>query len=129
MIAYLDASAAVKLLVDEPESTALAEHLDALSHDVAVVSSALLETELRRVAVREDIEQAAVTDLISRVDLVEPSRSMFHEAGILPGRTLRALDALHLVTALRMEASFLLAYDGRLLDAADKMGLRTVSPA
>jgi len=94
-----------------------------------VVSSALLETELRRVAVREDIEQAAVTDLISRVDLVEPSRSMFHEAGILPGRTLRALDALHLVTALRMEASFLLAYDGRLLDAADKMGLRTVSPA
>jgi predicted nucleic acid-binding protein len=126
---YLDASAAAKLLVEEPESQALAGYLDSVSADDPIVSSALLETELRRLAVREGVSQAAVTEVIERVDLVEPNRSVFHEAGVLPGRGLRTLDALHIATAVRMGAATVVGYDVRLLEAAGSVGLRTASPS
>lgn len=129
MRVYLDTSAAAKLLVDEAESEAITVYLDGLGDEHQVVSSALLETELRRLAGRLDVEQSAVTDLLARVDLVDPPRSLFHEAGLLPGTHLRSLDALHLATALRVEADVLIAYDTRLLDAARSLGLPVDSPA
>jgi len=125
---YLDTSAAAKLLVDEAESEALAAYLDGIGGDEDLVSSALLETELRRLAVRLELDQSVVTDLLARVDLVDPPRSLFHEAGLLPGAHLRSLDALHLATALRVDADTLVAYDARLLDAARSVGLGVQSP-
>jgi len=87
---YLDTSAAAKLLVEEAESEALAAHLDGIGGEQDLVSSALLETELRRLAVRLALDQSAVSDLLARVDLVDPPRSLFHEAGLLPGPRLRS---------------------------------------
>lgn len=130
MTAYLETSAAAKLLVDEAESAALTAYLDQLTAKrVPVVSSILLETELRRLAVREDLAQAAVSDLLDRIDLAEPNRSLFYEAGILPGANLRSLDALHVATALRLEADQFVAYDARQLAAATAVGLRVLSPS
>lgn len=129
MILYLDASAAVKLLVEEAESEALATYLDETADEHELVSSALLETELRRLAVRLELDQSAVTDMLARVDLVDPPRSLFHEAGLLPGAHLRSLDALHLTTALRVDADTLVAYDARLLRAGRSVGLGVRSPA
>lgn len=128
MTSYLDASAAGKLLVDEPESDAVARHLDHVIERSDVVSSALLETELRRLAVREELSQEAVSLLLERLDIVEPSRSLFHEAGLLPGAGLRSLDALHLATALRVEADEVVTFDARMLAAAAELGLSAVSP-
>lgn len=128
MSVYLDTSAAAKLLVDEAESGALAAYLDGIGDEHDVVSSALLETELRRLAVRLELDQSAVTDLLARIDLVDPPRSLFHEAGLLPGTHLRSLDALHLTTALRVDADILVAYDARLLEAARSLGLGVHSP-
>jgi uncharacterized protein len=125
---YLDTSAAAKLLVDEAESEALATYLDGTVDDHDLMSSALLETELRRLAVRLELDQSEVSDLLARVDLVDPPRSLFHEAGLLPGTHLRSLDALHLATALRIDADTLVAYDARLLDAARSIGLGVHSP-
>ncbi len=126
---YLDTSAAAKVLVDEAESEALTAYLDDERSTTEIVSSALLETELRRLAGRLGLDQSAVSDLLTRIDLIDPSRSIFHEAGVLPGPTLRSLDALHLATALRIEADVLVAYDLRLLDAARDLGLAIDSPA
>jgi len=128
LTSYLDASAAAKLLVDEPESDAVARHLDNVIERSDVVSSALLETELRRLAVREELSQEAVSLLLERLDIVEPSRSLFHEAGLLPGAGLRSLDALHLATALRVEADEVVTFDARMLAAAAELGLSAVSP-
>lgn len=128
MRVYLDTSAAAKVLVDEAESEAITAYLDGGDREHEIVSSALLETELRRLAVRLELQQSAVTDLLARVDLVDPPRSVFHEAGVLPGAHLRSLDALHLVTALRVEADVLVAYDTRLLEAARSLGLSADSP-
>ena len=94
-----------------------------------LLSSALLETELRRLAIRLELDQSTVTDLLARVDLVDPPRSLFHEAGLLPGAHLRSLDALHLATALRADCDTFVAYDARLLDAARSIGLEVNSPS
>ncbi len=128
MTVYLDASAAAKLLVQEQESDALAHYLDGLEAERDPVSSAVLETELRRVAAREDLPQASVSEVLARVALVEPGRSLFYEAGLLPGAALRSLDALHLATALRLDAAVVVAYDVRLLRSARQLGLDVVSP-
>lgn len=80
-------------------------------------------------AVRLGLHQGLVTDVLMRVALVDPDRSLFHEAGLLPGRALRSLDALHLATALRLEAAVVVAYDVRLLQSARELGMHTASPA
>lgn len=128
MTLYLETSAAVKRLAREAESEALADYLDQLDPDERPASSMLLETELRRFAMRTGVPQTAVSDLLDGVDLVESDRSLFTEAGLLPGSHLRSLDALHIATALRLDASVVVAYDVRLQQAARAVGLATAAP-
>lgn len=128
MIVYLETSAAAKLLIEETESAACAHYLDALGDDNLLVSPVLLETELRRLAVRNDLPQPAVSEVLDRVALLEPDRALYHQAGILPGRRLRSLDALHVAAALRVEADAFVCYDQRQADAALAVGLHVSSP-
>lgn len=126
MIVYVETSAAAKLLVEEDESVRLAAYLDGLAEPPT--SCLVLETELRRLAVRIDLPQTAVTELLGRFDLLETDRSLYREAGLLPGRHLRSLDALHVAAALRLDADVLLSCDRRQIAAAEAAGLhaRTV---
>lgn len=123
---YLDTSAAVKLLVEEDESADLAHHLDDL--DGEVVAGLLLETELRRFAVRHGISQGRVTEILEAVSLYDMPRSLYHEAGVLPDGRLRSLDALHLAVAVRLEVDVLATYDDRMRQAAEGLGLTVVAP-
>lgn len=130
MTVYVDTSAAAKLIVDESESPALSAYLDGLvAEGVPLVSGVLRETELRRLAVRHRLNQAAVSDVLDRFDLFEPDRAIFVEAGLLPGASLRNLDALHIVVAVRLEADALVTYDVRQTESAQLVGLRVVAPA
>lgn len=124
---YLDTSAAAKLLIEESESAALAEWADDAS--VELVATLLLETELRRLAVRRDLPPLAVSSILDGVSLYEPSASLYREAGILPGATLRSLGALHLAGALRLGVHAMATYDDRLADAARSIGLAVVAPS
>lgn len=129
MILYIETSAAAKLLVDEPASSRLAARLDdAVDADDAVLSSTLLETELRRLALRAELAQSAVTQLLARFDLVETDLSLYREANLLPGPHLRSLDALHLAAALRAGADIMVTYDRRQADAAASAGLPVLAP-
>ena len=129
MIIYLDTSAAAKLLVEEQESATLASFLDQeTANGSQVVAAMLLETELRRFATRTSLPQVSVTNLLTRVDLFELDRSIYHEAGMLPGGFLRSLDALHIAVAIRADSDVFLSYDARQRDAADTVGLSTSSP-
>ncbi|MBK5230574.1 MAG: type II toxin-antitoxin system VapC family toxin [Thermoleophilia bacterium] len=129
MIAYVESSAAAKILFRETETEALKRYLDALDADDAMItSSVVMETELRRAAVREEVSQALVTDILDHFDLVEPDRSVYREAGLLPGQNLRTLDALHVAIALRVGADVMVSYDQRQIVAAQAAGLHTISP-
>jgi predicted nucleic acid-binding protein len=118
----------MKLLVEEAETDALASTLDSEKPDL--VASMLLETELRRAAHRVDaLTQEMVTGFLDGVDLYELPVSVFQEAGLLPGRSLRSLDALHLSAAIRVGAERVVAYDDRLLAAARELGFSVLAPA
>lgn len=128
MRAYLDTSAAMKLVIIEAESERLKGYLHGLG-DAEIMASALLETELRRAADANGAGQAEATAVLDGVNLVEAPRAVFREAGLLRAPRLRSLDALHLATALRHDAHVLVSYDDRLLGAAALLGLATASPS
>lgn len=123
---YVDTSALGALLVDQPESEALAAWLDEAV--VELVSSDLLETELRRLAVREGLDQTSVTALLEGVSIAALDRAVHRSAGFLPMPYLRTLDALHLEAALRLDAAAVLTYDHRLSEAARAVGLDVIAP-
>lgn len=125
-VVYVDTSALGALLVEQLESDALESWLDQTSD--MLVSSDLLEFELRRLAVREGIDQADVTRLLDGVSLAALDRAVYRSAGLLPMPYLRTLDALHLEAAMRLDAAAVLTYDRRLSKAAQSVGLRVVAP-
>lgn len=125
---YVDTSAAAKLMLSEAESEHLAALLD--SERPRLVSSYLLETELRRVVERAPgLTQADASEILDRVDLYEVPPSLFRGAGILPGAGLRSLDAVHCATAVQLGVDAVLCYDQRLADAARSCGLHIVAPS
>ena len=124
---YLDTPAALKLILEEAESAALIEAINAERPTLA--ASYLLETELRRSAQRSpSIGQARVTDLLDRVDLYEIGPATFRHAGLLPGAQLRSLDAVHLASAISIGSDEIATYDLRMAQAAVELGLLVIAP-
>ncbi len=128
MIAYVDSSAAAKLLAHEPGSDAVAAVFDSFDErKELLVSGRLIETELRRLAVRESVAQESVTNLLDRLAIVDLDAAVYRSAGLLPGARLRSLDALHLATALRIGADAMITFDERLEEACAEVGLAVLS--
>ena len=125
-LVYVDTSAFGALLVAQAETEALAEWLD--QADVSLVSSDLLETELRRMATREGRDQAKVSAILDGVSLAALDRATYRSAGFLPMPYLRTLDALHLEAAMRLDADAILTYDHRLAEAATAAGIDVIAP-
>lgn len=126
-LCYLDASAAVKLLVDEAESDALASALSDASAR-RIVSSFLLHTELHCAAGRHPAEIAIseVNQVLAAVDLVDLTRGDMLGAGL--HAPLRSNDAIHLEVALRLGVDEIAAYDRELQEAARRAGLTVLAP-
>ncbi|MCO1338289.1 VapC toxin family PIN domain ribonuclease [Kocuria polaris] len=124
---YLDTSAALKLAVAEAETAALVAAID---HErPELVASILLETEMRRAAARaEELSQGTVSHVLDGISLFEMARSTYWAAGVLPGRHLRSLDALHLATASTLDVDAVVTYDLRMADAAESLGLTVLAP-
>lgn len=60
--------------------------------------------------------------------LVDVTDQVLRSAASLASRELRTLDAIHLATALHIDADELVAYDRRLVRAAEREGLRVAAP-
>ena len=126
MRAYLDTSAAIKLLLNEAESAAM-ESL-AKQAGTQLISTYLLETELRGIATRRGLAQSDATLLLSNVDLYALEDADFVAAGLLPGETLRSLDALHVQGALALMADAVVTYDARMTEACQQLGIPVLQP-
>jgi predicted nucleic acid-binding protein len=129
VICYLDTSAAMKLLIDEPESEALLTYLQSPTHERQLVASWLLHTELHCAANRhpDDVEVDSVRVVLDTVSLIDLTRGDLLTAGTLPGR-LRSNDAVHLAVALRVGADEIVSYDTELVAAANAAGIAAVQP-
>lgn len=124
--AYLDTSAAMKLLVEEPDSEALVRELTDASR--RLVASWLLHTELHCAAGRHPNALAveAVTTVLDALHLVDLTRGYLLAAGT--HWPLRSNDAIHLATALRLGVDEVISYDAELSRAAAAAGVRVIAP-
>lgn len=126
-VAYLDTSAAIKIVLREPERDALLEHLD--DPRLVLTASWLLHTEMLCAAGRrpDAVPAELAWHALDQVEFVDLTRAdLIGAARFTP---LRSADALHLATALRLQVDEILTYDRELVDAAPRFGLRAVSPA
>jgi uncharacterized protein len=133
-VVYADASALVKLVREEAESSALRAYVDGAE----LVSSELVLTEIPR-AVRRAVAQhrglpldlllERAGELLDAIALRPLDRALLAGAGALAEPALRALDAIHIASAVGLDpiAAFV-TYDERQAAAARLAGLRTISP-
>lgn len=124
---FLDSSAIVKLVLDEPESQQLTDYL----RGERFVTSALSRTEvIRAVARRSESRLPLAILVIESASMLQVTDAVLRSACSVAPTALRTLDAIHLASALELrgELTAFVAYDARLLEAASAMGLPTASP-
>lgn len=131
---YADSSALVKLVVSEPETPALSGFLDGADLVSSELALAEIPRALRRAAARDprlDLDRMLDTaaELLDSVALAPVDRALLVAAGAITEPWLRALDALHIMTAAGCSpVDGFLSYDTRQAAAARVAGLRTVAP-
>lgn len=131
---YADASALVKLVREESESSALRAYLA----DADLVSSELVLTEVPRAVRRAvandpdlplDLLLERAGELLDALALRPVDRALLAGAGALAEQTLRALDAIHVVSAVDLHpVEAFVTYDERQAAVARLAGLRTMAP-
>jgi predicted nucleic acid-binding protein len=125
---YVDTSALGRILLGEPDRHAILRELG--SFDVRVASR-LLRIELRRLALRHSLLDAA-DQLLKRISLLPLDDATLAAAETTLPATVATLDAIHLTTALRLaEADSLdavMTYDRQLADGARTHGLTVLAP-
>jgi uncharacterized protein len=126
---YLDASAIVKLVVEESESAALREALRGRSQRI---TSALARVEVHLAAARRTpaLPTGRVDSVIAGLTLIPIDHPTLEAAAGLGTYRIRALDAIHLATARSLGDALesFIAYDQRLLAAAESSRLPIESP-
>ena len=129
-VAYLDTSAAVKLLMTERESPALRRWLRRRPERA---SAALLRVELVRVVRRAGLPRLIpeARRLIAGIHLIRLDDALLDRAADLDPTELRSLDSIHLAAAASLgdDLAAVVSYDDRLLAAATSLGLPTATPA
>ena len=127
-VTYLDSSAIVKLVVREPESTALRAYL---RRRRPLVSSALARTEVARAVLELGVSVARrAQDVLDRIELVRVNDRVLAAAGTVLPPDVRSLDAIHLATASLLGRHLeLVTYDGRLALAARANGIKVACPS
>jgi len=130
---YADSSALFKLVRRESES----DHLRSYIAGADLVSSELVLAEIpravRRATYREPeipldrfLERAG--QVIDALALRPLDGALLALAGALAEPALRALDAIHVATAVNLKPAAFITYDGRQAAAARLAGIRTVAP-
>ena len=117
----------MKLFLREAESAALVRAVS----DRVVATSAISSVEIVRairVANASDDVECNLDDVLDGCTVVGVEEDLVRSATALAGPGLRALDALHLASALRVGANAMVVYDRQLARAARSAGLSVESP-
>jgi predicted nucleic acid-binding protein len=127
-VAYLDASALVKLVLPEAETTALRLGLGRWPRR-ATSRLALVEV-LRAVRRRDPSVEPRAQRLLTSTSLLAITDRLLIAAAAIPPWELHSIDALHVASAARLGGSLaaFVSYDARQLEAAQALGLPVSSP-
>lgn len=120
--AYIDTSCLVAIALDEGRAATMARSLAAFDE---LVSSNLLEAELRSVLRREKVSADAV-DLLAGISWVYPDRPLTSEMQtVLDAGYVRGADLWHLAVALFVDPDREIAFltlDDRQRDVSQRLG-------
>lgn len=134
MKVYLDTSAALKRVIEESESAPLVAYLQERETEGSpLVSSSLTWIEVSRALRRGGVGDAVRVDGLATVALSGVAEHAIRGAVVALARrlgpsSLRSLDAIHLASALTLDADVVLTYDARLAEAVESHGLRALAP-
>jgi predicted nucleic acid-binding protein len=126
---YLDTSAAIKLLFNEPESQAMRRWVR--ETEGKVVSSDLLQAELMRATARIDVDKLEDAQAIIRyLFMMRLSTGVYHRAGTLAPTEMRTLDTLHLAAAMELgdDLEGIVTYDVRMARGVESLGIEVIGP-
>jgi predicted nucleic acid-binding protein len=131
---YVDSSALVKLVLDEPQSAPLRAYLA----DADLVACELVLTEVPRAVRRATSLDAGLPanvlltrtgQVLASLALLPLERPLLVVAGGLDEPSLRILDAIHIAAAVVLSPiDAFVSYDDRQSSAARLAGLRTLAP-
>ena len=123
--AYFDSSAIFKLAKAEAESQSLLDYLEDAS--VEVSTSILAEVEVIR---NLRLHGFDADDALAGFYLVTPDEDVRRTAIALANRKIKALDAIHIATALAIGDRDLhfITYDDLQAEAARQAGLKVLQP-
>ncbi|MEK6719682.1 MAG: type II toxin-antitoxin system VapC family toxin [Chloroflexota bacterium] len=127
-LAYADASALVKLVVDEPESAALLRWFLEAEH---VATSRIGVIETIRASERRSHDRGHRDRVVEDLVVIEVDQAIARMASSMQPPELRTLDTIHLATALRLlpDLAAFVTYDDRQAAAARRIGLPVIRPA
>jgi predicted nucleic acid-binding protein len=124
--AYVDASALVKLIVDERDAIALRRFLGGFDEHL---TSRIGLVATRRALARAAVDAAVTDRMLAPIAPIDFDAAIASTAAALQPSRLRTLDAIHLATALALyHVDAFVTYDDRLADAARSIGLPVASP-
>ena len=125
---YLDTSAVGRVLLGEPDRGAILHAVAGYSDRAA---SRLLRVELLRLALRVDLVREA-EQLLTGISLLPLDNETLAAAELIDPAEVATLDAIHLVTALRLaragHVAAVMTYDKRLAAGAAHHGLQVIAP-
>jgi predicted nucleic acid-binding protein len=126
-LAYLDASALVKLVVEEAGSPALHRwYVEA--ERIATSRVGVIET--RRAARRRPHDEVRLEAMIEAIAVFEIDAEIDRRASSIGPSSLRTFDAIHIATALALpDVDAFITYDDRQAEAARLVGLPVIRPA
>jgi len=125
---YFDSSALVKIVIQEPESKALAAWVEGKER---LVACELVRVEVvRAVRLSDPAAVPRAYQAIETLALVRLDDALYGVAADLDPPFLRSLDAVHLAAAIAVgsELAGVVTYDARMQDGARQLGLQVESP-
>lgn len=127
-LAYVDASALARLILDEPGSTEMRRwYIEAQR----VVSSRVGLIETRRAISRWDHDPLHLDAVLRSLEILELDAPIARSAAAVTPMSLKTLDSIHVASALSLadDLDAFVTYDDRLAEAARAVGLPVVRPA
>jgi predicted nucleic acid-binding protein len=133
MRVYVDSSALIKRVIVEQESTELVDFLDAHYQQADLLaSSSLAWVEVSHAVLARAKASTSAGELIdgamSGIDERPMTPEVISVARRIEPLVLRSLDAIHLATAVLIDADLVVTYDDRLADACRRNSLAVASP-
>jgi predicted nucleic acid-binding protein len=125
---YLDSSALIRTIIQEPESRSLMRWLDA--KDELVACELVRMEAVRAVRLSDPNAVPRARRAIATLTLIRLDDALYDAAADLQPPSLRSLDAVHLAAALSLgrDLAGVVTYDTRMADAAGALDVLVEAP-